>query len=399
MKITFLSNRYESIDLKVRIFLFLVDIIGSLLFFPSRILTRSSREYKPQKVKNILILRMDGLGDLVLSTAALREIRSGFPEANITLVVGSWAKNISKCISSYDHLIVHDCFLFSFFRGNRKFDFRKELIFIKELRKNKFDLGIDLRGDLLSIIPLYLSGAKFRFAKDTRGGGFLLTHIVKWNKRGIKHEKDRALQVVETLGLSLKHRDMELTITQDDVEYVEKYMAENGLSQSDRLVTIAPRALYQWKSWRPEKFAKVASAIMKTYNAKVVLVGSRNDRSILDEINALTNFKTVNSAGVLTLPQASALIYKSDIFIGNDSGLIHIAAAHKTPMVQIFGPGEPEKFAYTGKNNILLIKNDCPYHPCTQQSCKYQDNWCMDKITVKDVMGAFSKIIASQSRR
>ena len=395
MKRTFLSNRYESIDLKVRILLFLVDIIGSVFFFPLRILNRRGGKYEPNKVGNILILRMDGLGDLVLSTAAFREIRNGFPKARITLVVGSWARDIAECISFYDHLIVHDCFLFSFFRGNRKFDFRGELKFIKELRKNKFDLGIDLRGDLLSIIPLYLSGAKFRFAKDTRGGGFLLTHIVKWQKRGIKHEKDKALQVVETLGLSIKSRDMELSIAQDDVEYVEKYMDENGLNQSELLVTIAPCALYPWRSWRPDNFAQVASAIMKTYNAKVVLVGNRDDRPILDEINALTEFKAINSAGMLSLQQVSALIYKSAIFIGNDSGLIHIAAAHKTPMVQIFGPGEPEKFAYTGKNNILLIKNDCPYHPCTQQTCKCQDNWCMGQILVEDVMRAFSKIVNS----
>ena len=395
MKRTFLSNRYESIDLKVRILLFLVDIIGSVFFFPLRILNRRGGKYEPNKVRNILILRMDGLGDLVLSTAAFREIRNGFPKARITLVVGSWTRDIAECVSFYDHLIVHDCFLFSFFRGNRKFDFRGELKFIKELRKNKFDLGIDLRGDLLSIIPLYLSGAKFRFAKDTRGGGFLLTHIVKWQKKGIKHEKDKALQVVETLGLSIKSRDMELSIAQDDVEYVEKYMDENGLNQSDMLVTIAPRALYPWRSWRPDNFAQVASAIMKTYNAKVVLVGNRDDRPILDEINALTEFKAINSAGMLSLQQVSALIYKSAIFIGNDSGLIHIAAAHKTPMVQIFGPGEPEKFAHTGKNNILLIKNDCPYHPCTQQTCKCQDNWCMGQILVEDVMRAFSKIVNS----
>ena len=393
MKRTFLSNRYESIDLKVRILLFLVDIIGSVFFFPLRILSRRGGKYEPNKVGNILILRMDGLGDLVLSTAAFREIRNGFPKARITLVVGSWARDIAECISFYDHLIVHDCFLFSFFRGNRKFDFKGELKFIKELRKNKFDLGIDLRGDLLSIIPLYLSGAKFRFAKDTRGGGFLLTHIVKWQKKGIKHEKDKALQVLETLGLSIKSRDMELSIAQDDVEYVEKYMDENGLNQSELLVTIAPCALYPWRSWRPDNFAQVASAIMKTYNAKVVLVGNRDDRPILDEINALTEFKAINSAGMLSLQQVSALIYKSAIFIGNDSGLIHIAAAHKTPMVQIFGPGEPEKFAYTGKNNILLIKNDCPYHPCTQQICKYQANWCMDQISVEDVMGAFKEIL------
>ena len=394
MKNRLLSNRYESVELKVRMFLFVVDILGSILFFSLRIFNRRHEKYDPQNVKDILILRLDGLGDLVLSTAALREIRNGFPEAKITLVVGAWAKEIAKCIPFYDRLIIHDCFLFNFFRGNRKFDLRRELKFIKDLRKNRFDLGIDLRGDLLSIIPLFLSGAKFRFAKGTRGGSFLLTHIVKWDRKKIKHEKDKALRLVEELGAPVRDRETELSIPQKDLEYIDKYLNKKGINQSELLVTIAPSALYRWRAWRPERFASVASAITKEYNGKVVLVGNRNDRPILREINALTQFRTINSAGELSLAQVSALIGKSAIFIGNDSGLIHIAAAQKTPMIQLFGPGEWEKFGYTGNNNILLMKTDCPYHPCSQQNCKYQDNWCMDQILVEDVMRAFRKIIA-----
>lgn len=394
MNNSLLSNRYESVELKVRMFLFFVDIVGSILFFSLRIFNRRHEKYDPQNVKNILILRLDGLGDVVLSTAALREIRNGFPGARITLVVGAWSKDIVKCIHFYDRLIVHDCFLFSYFRGNKKIDLKRELRFIKELKKNKFDLGIDLRGDLLSIIPLFLSGAKFRFAKGTRGGSFLLTHIVKCNRKKIKHEKDKALRLVEELGAPVRDRETELSIPQKDLEYIDKYLNEKGINQSELLVTIAPGALYRWRAWRPERFASVASAITKKYNGKVVLVGNRNDRPILREINALTQFKTINSAGELSLAQVSALIGKSAIFIGNDSGLIHIAAAQKTPMIQLFGPGEWEKFGYTGNNDILLMKTDCPYHPCSQQNCKYQDNWCMDQILVEDVMRAFRKIIA-----
>lgn len=393
MKNRLLSNRYESVELKVRMFLFLIDIVGNVIFYPLRIFNRGHEKYDPVKVKNILILRLDGLGDVVLSTAALREIRNGFPKARITLVVGPWSKDIVKCIPFFDRLILHDSFLFSFFRGNRRIDLRNELKFIKELRKTRFDLGIDLRGDLISIIPLYLSGAKFRFAKGTRGGSFLLTNIVKWDRKKIKHEKDKALRLVEALGAPVRYRETELSVPENDLEYVKKYLGEKRINQSNLLVTIAPRALYHWKSWRPERFARVASTITKEYKGKVVLVGSSSDRSVLHEINVLTQFKTINSAGDLTLSQVVALIGRSSVFIGNDSGLIHIAAAQKTPMIQLFGPGEPEKFGYTDNKNILLMKNDCPYHPCTQQSCKY-DNWCMDQISVEDVMRAFSRIIA-----
>ena len=392
-----LANKYESVDFKVRIFLFIIDIIGSILFLPFKMLNKIAKRYNYRNIRKILILRMDGLGDLVLSSAAIREIRRGFPNAEITLAVGSWNEEIAKCIPCYDNLIVHDCFLFSFFRGNRKIRFKEELNFIKRLKQSNYDLGIDLRGDLLSIIPLFLSGARFRFAKDTRGGGFLLTHVVKWNRRCIKHEKDKTLRYVEALGISVANEDLELHIQKKNIEYVESYLWKKGVKQFDLLVTIAPCALYYWRSWRPERFAQVVLRIANDYKCKVVLVGTRGDRGILDEINELADRKTINSAGDLTLTQVVALIRKSTVFIGNDSGLTHIAAAVKTPMIQLFGPGEPDKFAYTGNKDILLMKTDCPYHPCTQQVCKYQEHWCMDQISVEDVMRAFDKIAKAES--
>ena len=84
--------------------------------------------------------------------------------------------------------------------------------------------------------------------------------------------------------------------------------------------------------------------------------------------------------------------------IGNNSGLTHIAAAVKTPMIQLFGPGEPEKFGYGNDKNILLMKSDCPYYPCDQRSCKYRNHWCMEQISVEEVMKAFREITDLRKR-
>ena len=386
-----LSNRYTSVKLRVRILLFLVDIVGSFVCSVAKLFNGGHEKYEPEKVRKIIIFRLDGLGDLVLSTAALREIRKGFPQAEITLVIGPWTAGISDCISFYDHLIVHDSFLFSVFRGNRRPRFREELDFIRTLRQGKYDVGIDLRGDLLSIIPLFLSAARFRFAKDTRGGGFLLTHAIKGK---CKHAKDETLHLVEALGVAVKDREPELNIPENDMKYIEEYLGEKGIKDDDSIVSIAPCALYQWKSWPPEKFARVAAVLAGNDNFVVVLVGSREDRTILDTIRSLSGPEIINSSGELTLNQVAALINRSVVFIGNDSGVMHITAAVKTPMIQLFGPGEPEKFGYRSDTNILLMKNNCPYHPCDQRRCKYQDHWCMDQISVEDVVEAFRKIIS-----
>jgi lipopolysaccharide heptosyltransferase II len=392
MKRNFLSNKYESVDLRVRVLLFLIDVIGCALFCPLKIFNRIFKKYDPQKVKKILIFRLDGLGDVVLSSAALREIRQGFPQAEITLVVGPWAKDIARNLPFYNHLIVHRCFFFSFFRGDKKIRLREELKFLKKIRQTKYDLGIDLRGDLLSIIPLFLSKTKFRFARAGRGGGFLLTHSVKWDRTKIKHEKNKALKLVEALGIPIKNRDLELDIQQEDIRYVKRYLSEKGISQSDFIVSIAPCSLFYWKSWRPERFAKTASMIDKNYNAKVILIGSREEKDVLDKVQRMADCRVINTAGQLSLSQVAALINLSAVFIGNDSGLIHIAAAVKTPMIQLFGPGQPEVFGYRDNRSIILMKGDCLYRPCRERDCKNKQDWCMDKISVEDVMEAFEEI-------
>ncbi len=387
-----LINRYESIDVKVRLFLFLIDTLGYLIFSPLKIFYSLARKYDPKKIKKILILRLDGLGDLVLSTAALREIRYGFPQAEITLVVSPWAREVVKNLPFCNQLIVHKCFLFSFFRGDKKIQLKEELNFLKKIREKNYDLGIDLRGDLLSIIPLFLSRAKFRFAKETRGGGFLLTHPVKWDRTEIEHEKDKTLKLVEALGFSIENRDLELNIQKEDIEYVRRYLSEKGISQSDFIISIAPCSLFYWKSWRPERFAELASRLVKDYRSKVILIGSHTERNILDKINKIANYQAINTAGQLNLSQITALINQSAIFIGNDSGLIHIAAAVRTPMIQLFGPGQLEVFGHVNERSIVLMKGDCPYHPCRERTCQNKQDWCMDRILVEDVIAAFKEI-------
>ena len=136
-----LANKYESLSFSVRLGLFLVDLAGTVLFFPCRLFRRWHRRYDPRDIKKILILRMDGLGDLVISTAALREIRKGFPEAEITLAIGPWSQGIAPCIPFQDHLIIHDAFAFGIFRGERRVKLGQEWAFIRRLREEPLRSG------------------------------------------------------------------------------------------------------------------------------------------------------------------------------------------------------------------------------------------------------------------
>jgi ADP-heptose:LPS heptosyltransferase len=153
-------------------------------------------------------------------------------------------------------------------------------------------------------------------------------------------------------------------------------------------VTIAPAALYPWKAWSPERYAELIMQLDKEIPCLVFLVGGQGDKEVLGRIANQSGVRTINCSGSLNLCQTAALLRRSALFIGNDSGLSHIAAAIKTPLIQLFGPGEPEKFGYTGPDRIVIQRTDCPHHPCQQRECITPGDWCMNRIAVADVLAA-----------
>lgn len=378
-------NYYESRSILRRILCQIVDVIGYVSFSPLLFLNWFKNPYDIKAVKKIVIFRLDGLGDVVLSTAVLREIRDGFPDAKITLVVSPWSAGILKNSRLFDELIVYNTFLFNVFRGKRSLNLKKELEIIKYLRGQDFDLGIDLRGDFLSILPMFLSKCRYRFARPNRGGGFLLTHRVRWDRKKIKHELDKNKLVVEALAIKPKGHWLEIDSSKDEEYKVDKFIEESNL-QGKPIVIIAPCALYKWKEWRPERFAELGLKIREKFNAGIILVGTNEQKEILDNINKMADNRFINCAGRFNLIELATLIKRSNLFVGNDSGLNHIAAAFKTPLIQLFGPGVPEVFGHFYKRSVVIQKTDCPYHPCIETACKKQENWCMDKILVEDVM-------------
>ncbi len=391
-----MTGKYESLDFQVRLGLFFVDLVGAILSAPFRLFRRWGRQYNPRDVRKVLIFRMDGLGDLVLSTPALREIRQGFPGAEITLVIGPWSQGIAPCIPFYDRLLVHDAFAFGYFRGKRALSLRKEWAFLKKLRRERFDLGIDLRGDILSIIPLFLSGARFRFGRDRWGGGFLLTHPVPTDRSKDVHEKDKTLALLCALEIPIVDRGMELRIPEKDVAVGERFLRERQVLPEERIVTVAPAALYPWKAWPPEKYVELTMRLTMEHSCRIILIGGPEDKEALEDIRARADGRAVNGAGCLDLCGTAALIRRSALFIGNDSGLSHIASAVKTPLIQLFGPGEPEKFGYTGHQQVVIMKTDCPDHPCQQRECTDPGRWCMDRISVDEVLTACRKLLGSE---
>lgn len=250
-------------------------------------------------------------------------------------------------------------------------------------------------GDILSIIPLFFSGIPFRFGRDRWGGGFLLTHPVSTDRSKDVHEKDKTLALLDALKIPVTDRELELHVPKAEEAFVERFLRECEFPREWRIVTVAPAALYSWKAWSPEKFAELLTRLGREISCSFFVIGGPEDKEILDGIAKQSEARTINCSGRMNLCQTAALLRRSDLFIGNDSGLSHIAAAVKTPLIQLFGPGEPEKFGHTGPGRIVIQRADCPHHPCQQRDCITPGEWCMNKIAVGEVLAAARRLLGS----
>jgi len=151
------------------------------------------------------------------------------------------------------------------------------------------------------------------------------------------------------------------------------------------IIGIAPGATYgPAKKWFPERFAEVADNLNEKFSARIIVMGGKSDRETAREVQKLAKTKLINLAGKTTLQEAIFLISQCQLFISNDSGLMHIAGALNIPTIAIFGSTNPITTAPVG-NRSVIVRHEVSCSPCLKKSCP-TDFRCMEMISVKDIL-------------
>ncbi len=363
------------------------DIIGYILLFPYVIIRRfRGLSFDPEKVLRIAVFRLDGIGDLILSEPALEALRSSFPNANIiVLFVNKWASGLAEILPGHDKIVSLDAPMFKAFKG--KFDWHavfKERRGMRRLgRSEHFDLAIDLRGDILSIITANWLGTRWLVSRASRAGGFLLTNVIRQQDEGKISESELNLNFVEHLiGRKLNHKKpiLKLTANYSKRGVIEEFLAEIG---SD-YVCLAVSAPYETRCYPVEKWIEVIRLIQQKYDKPLVILGAVEDFERCDLVAKRVQKNIYNMAGKFSLMESAICISGARLLIGNDGGLIHIASALNLPVVQLFGPENSVCFGHHGPNEHVIDK-DCLYSPCNQTLCRNLQSWCMDRITPNEI--------------
>ena len=342
---------------------------------------RRSRDIVPERIKTILIRGTNWIGDVIMSLPAVSSVRRTFPGARIAILAKPWVADLYRACPDIDDVIV--------FQSPGMHDgIGGKIRLADELRKENFDLALLLQNAIEAALIAWRARIPLRVGYNSDCRGPLLTHSVQ-RTREIRrvHQIDYYLEMVKALGFATAGKNIHIIPGDDALSAAETILAEQGIQRGDTLIGIAPGASYgPAKMWFPERFAAVADRLTDELSAKIILFGSSGDRERTDHVQRHSAHSLINLAGETALREVIALIHRCDLFISNDSGLMHLAGALGVPLVAIFGSTNPIATSPAGERSIVIHK-DVSCSPCLKKECP-ADFECMDLVGVDDVFDA-----------
>ena len=333
-------------------------------------------------IRRIAIIKLDHIGDVILSIPAVANLKAHFPRAHIAMAVNSSSESIARHIPHVDELLCYDARFFDRSGSTKMFDFARGLGFVRKMRRREFDLIVDLRGSFASLSFALIAKSKYRIDRGT----YLIRRKLGKTWLTSEHEAEVNLDVLVQAGVPALSRQMSIDLTREDLDSADLLLRECiELNPRPSIIVIHPGVPTPLKCWPAERYARLADQLLREYDARVVLVGSKEEKRITGSVMSAMNGQAIDLSGRTTLGQLAGVLRKADLFIGNDSGPMHLAAACGARVIGLFGPTSPQRFGPYGERCVALrMESDCP--PCMRDECISPGYRCIDRISVDDVM-------------
>jgi ADP-heptose:LPS heptosyltransferase len=364
----------------------------------------------------ILVIKMAGIGDLLLATPALRALRETYPHAHIDLLVTPDSAGILNGWQVIDRIIVLDKYLFDYPQQflTRPHNLLRLKPLWRDLRDGHYDAVLLLHhltlpfGRLKHQLLLRATGAQWRVGLDN-GHGWFLNVRVKDNGFGAMHEAEYYLAVAGAVGAKTKDKRLVVPLSEADHRQAWQLLYEHETPQNIRHPIIAMHpgsgGYSTARRWAPERFAQLADTLYSGVGGQLLLLGGPEEaelhQHIIDMIHSEMPVRSMAGRGSIKV--TAALLEQVDLFIGNDSALVHLAVAAGTPTVAIFGltnaqawgPFADEKAG----QQALIVRLNLPCMPCfyrghdlgTPEGCATRD--CLALLGVDPVATAARRLL------
>lgn len=336
------------------------------------------------KVQRVLVVRLRSIGDTVLSTPSLFALRRFLPNAQIDVLLEDWVAPVLEGSQLVDNVILIG-------KGSLS---RLSTAF--ELRRNKYDVVINLHGGTTSTFLTRFTGARHRVGYGNYQYSSLYTDLLGssseyWDQEKT-HSAEQQLALLGFVGVPVSDRPRSsLAVDPAASQQVNDLLRVHGID-SEKFALIHPSTAFTTKQWAPENYARVAEYLAAA-SIKRVAVASKAEVETLNTVVEASRVPIIPFDD-LSLPQIVAMAAKAEIFIGNDSGIAHIAAAVATPTVVIFGSSNRDHWRpwTDAPNEIVYEKFDC--QPCPGYRCEvYGEPRCIQSVSTENVIAAIDRVL------
>lgn len=347
----------------------------------------------PERIRSILIVRVDLLGDVLFTMPAVLALRERYPDARIVMLTLGYTAPLARLYPAVDEVVAVDTNRIRTLRG--LVDPATWLGYgevLNRLRSEQFDLAISMSGQMGSLCA-FLSGARRVIGYAEEAYRFLLTDPVPGGRYGERrHEVTYDLALARKAGAVHETGGLELPLTPQVQRDAEELLREHGIGSSDRVVVIHGGSNNgAAKRWPAEYWARFAEEVQEATGSAIVLVGASSDATVAEEIRALSEAHIVSLVGKTDVPGLAGVIQRADVVASGDSGPLHFAVALGRPLVSLYGPTDPQVYGpFRPRAPVLLHRRDLPCSPCYTghndiSVCPLGHHLCMRLITVEEV--------------
>ena len=348
-----------------------------------------------ERQKNVLVILIAGIGDLIMASKALRALRRGYQDRCLHLLTSKEASVLAQNYTYLDHVWTFPV------RQLRKSRVPMQDIFglIQALRKIDFELALNLyrvkswQGALRMGLLMTSLRTQVRVGHQAMGFGFFLSKKASKGTFENRHFTDAMMDLAKLAGGVPDEKGIEVFWDKSVEEKWATLFPKVGQEKQPLSIGINPGADRPQKRWNPENHASVADRLVELRGASIVLFGGPGEEHLALRIEKAMKQPVTNLAGKLSLNELAYVISRLDLFVTNDSGPMHIAAGLKTPVVALFGPEDPvHTRPYTSPDLYRIVQKELDCRPCTNKRCDRPV--CMESIKPEDVLQACLELLA-----
>lgn len=348
-----------------------------MLWFFSRLISPPQKQFLPSCIDRILVVAPPRIGDAALALPVFASLRQGFPESRLHVAANKYVSEMLCLVREIDEIVPVSQGLktnLSALRG----------IFVPR----EYDIGVDLNFDH-PLLPALLAGfsAAFSIGYEYAGRGFFLSKSLS-PPEPTEHASDVFFQPVLKILPSEKKRAPQLDIPKELTLGTQSMLSRAGIAEKDSVILMHPGAHHPTQRWLPEHFAEAAERIIGARLAKVVFVGGRDEKNLIERIRKKMAKPPHAIFTDLTINRLIALIQRARLMICNNSGPLHLAVAVNTPTVSTMGPTIKDRWKPLGDNHKVLRIDDLPCIGCNLGFCKIRTHDCMALIKPSMVLKA-----------